>query len=281
MRHKNVYRTILVPEDATFSDLLVYQMVVFGLNSVKEPIFESNKVINQNELVKNWFQQIGDEVNYKYENQQPIFKFLLEKRIVIPLNSKYPICLNGNGNLLIGNTGVINLNYINEQLKKLVNQPVNEAADTKKVDKNIADIKPDFAQLLKVADNLKKLKPWNDIDEERVIALEGNTYFAKVLGSKGERFGIELYDEPNQTASAKFIVSFVNRDDLSKEDYQLIKENGFSFRGKNNWIQFRANNQGQALTLPKASDVNEIAKLLEKLANVLSNKEQLIELSAI
>lgn len=286
MRHKNAYRTILVPDTVSFSHILMYQMILFNLTTVKGPIFES-VILNgekghwgyvqntsntidelEGEELKTWFQQQGDEMHYKYANNSPIVKIILENRIVLPLNENIPTCLNGKGNLFTGKECFIDFQSINDKLKQVYAQSITLTP---------AQEEADFAGLLKISDRLKKMKPWIEITEEQVISLEiteESTYYVRILGSKQEQFGISISTEPTfEKVDNQMVIQFVNRNDLTKEDYKIIKENGFSFRGKNNWIQFRSYTHGNAPTIPNQQEVKILKSILKILAKVLTQKE--------
>ena len=92
------------------------------------------------------------------------------------------------------------------------------------------------------------------------------------MGAGALEYGLLLYDEQLGYTSlmevlkqeplsedyainlSALVINFVDREDLDEEDYSLIKENGFSFRGDNNWIQFRSYFPGVFPTIPDANE---------------------------
>lgn len=114
--------------------------------------------------------------------------------------------------------------------------------------------------LYEVADRVKKLEPWKDFCDIDVIAIRTEkmkepAYFS-IMGNAGDCYGICVYEGNvalnqlmmvvcqeqvnvsrellayKQTALACY---WGNREELTKEQYNRIKELGYKYRGKNQW----------------------------------------------
>lgn len=100
---------------------------------------------------------------------------------------------------------------------------------------------------------IKKIKPWNFIDSNDVIALklpdDDFLVYCSILGQRGEEFGLAVYlgeiglrnleetltyqtDEEFMYKQRALHISFSARGELSDSDYELLIENGFRYRGK-------------------------------------------------
>lgn len=303
LKHRNVYRTILVPGNVSFFKLSFYIYAAFEVEEMDDPIFEvkikngekgNREVIRidafdeteypiEQQYLKDWFVKSGDEIHYTFAEDLPKLKITLEKRVLIPLQSDNPICLEGNGDLLKGNSISIDKDFINEELKFFHQMSDEDLRDSQSNNQ-------DYQGLIQLADELKKEKPWEYFENAHILAFDitdDDIYFVCVMGSGGQEYGIMVFDQYHYDSLYKILsgeplpkdfhydlemmtVNYVNRDELTKEDYQLIKDNGFSFRGKNNWIQFRVYNQGLVPTIPDGLEVGTLKKILKMTLDVLS-----------
>ncbi len=121
----------------------------------------------------------------------------------------------------------------------------------------------EWRKLFAVAAEFKKTACWDWMYEDDIFAVEdpetGGFAYCCIMGNAGEHYAIAgylgseglegissmLYDEDEESSSDLMFVqkclmcSFVDRDELAKEDYQLIKDLKLRFRGRNAWPQFR------------------------------------------
>lgn len=154
------------------------------------------------------------------------------------------------------------------------------------------DVREIWSETLSAVKELGKSKPWEFIGSDQVFAIKdphlAEPIFVSVLGAGGEEFGVvtyygwegysyllKLFDgtlkkEESLYALTGLAVYLENREDLSKEDYQLIKDHGFSFRGKKQWPCFRNFEPGFAPWIP---DPDEAALLTNILSAVHSTVE--------
>lgn len=143
---------------------------------------------------------------------------------------------------------------INETLSSLA-KPFKESPDHQEG--------PDVRELFKKAKTFNALKPWEKFDDDDIFVvvdpLTGEKMFCCIMGALQEEFGMAVYigDEGHQILmkilrdeiddefeivenQRSILLSFENREELHHKDYQLIKANGMSFRGKKQWPQFRS-----------------------------------------
>lgn len=125
---------------------------------------------------------------------------------------------------------------------------------------------PEAEQLYDLAIQVKKLAPWQWMEETDVFGLEnpdtGELGFISVMGNIGEYEAVALY--PGAKGLYDFIdfqadqfavphrllelphlqAAFSDREYLEKEDRDLIKQLGRKFRGPNAWPMFRSYRPG-------------------------------------
>jgi hypothetical protein len=128
--------------------------------------------------------------------------------------------------------------------------------------------KSDWATLYQAAITFKETAPWAWMDNEELFAVEnpddGEVGYCSILGSGGEEFGLGMfvgedgYDrytkliagetEPEDLEESMMVrgisMLLVDRDDLEKEDREVIRSLGLRFRGRNAWPFFRSQRPG-------------------------------------
>ena len=115
--------------------------------------------------------------------------------------------------------------------------------------------------LYEAAAKIKELKPWEKFWDMDLFALaEGaDIAFAVILGRGGECYGISIYEgfeglndfwrlcnqgrlNISETyaglTQTNLTCYWGDRNELSQEQYQIIKSLGYKFRGKNQWPYF-------------------------------------------
>lgn len=172
-----------------------------------------------------------------------------------------------------------------------------EAIDEELVDPELVEMfskGPDYATLLQLTDELKKMKPWHYFDDIEIIAIHleefDETFFISVMGAAGQEYGVVIHDEEGYESLATLLydtptedfhftiealaIYFVDRNELEKEDYQLIKDCEFSFRGKKNWIQFRSYAAGIHPTRPDYIEVEVMKQIVTSLQQIIKLRKQ-------
>ncbi len=126
--------------------------------------------------------------------------------------------------------------------------------------------KADWQALYQAAIEFKEIEAWTWMYDSDVFGVQdpasGEIGYCCIMGNLGEMFALALYlgseglesymriaSEPPPDPSEAFeelmlqkclMASFANRDELSKEDRQVIKSLGLKFRGRNAWPLFRS-----------------------------------------
>jgi len=148
--------------------------------------------------------------------------------------------------------------------------------------------------LYEAATRINELKPWDTLWDMDIIGIQTgdnpeNTAFYSVLGKGGDCYGItvyEGYDEFNgfmmltMREELNLSVEYAmfnqqnltcywgDREELSAKQRQIIKELGYKYRGKNNWLYFLSYepgyfpynlNQDQVLTMTRHLEKFKIA----------------------
>lgn len=120
----------------------------------------------------------------------------------------------------------------------------------------------DWSELLDLAEEFKKLQPWKWMDDDQIIVVKDpeteELIYCSVMGGAGMEFGLVAFigeegytylnrlmtgninDEKEYFKQNSLTLNLVDRGELEDEDYQLLKEHGRSYRGKNQWPMFRS-----------------------------------------
>jgi hypothetical protein len=124
----------------------------------------------------------------------------------------------------------------------------------------------DWKALYQAAIDFKEIEAWTWMYDSDVFGVQdpvsGEIGYCCIMGALGEMFALALYlgseglesymriaSEPPPDPSEAFgelmlqkclMVSFANREELTKEDHQVIKRLGLKFRGRNAWPLFRS-----------------------------------------
>ncbi len=134
---------------------------------------------------------------------------------------------------------------------------------TKQIAPTIAEAK----QLYELAGKLKELAPWEWMDESEIFGVENpdtnEIGFVSVMGMMGEHLAVGVYlgaeglygfwdfqEGKHETEPLALFdipqlqASFEDREQLEKEDREVIKNLSLKFRGKQNYPMFRSNKSG-------------------------------------
>jgi len=126
----------------------------------------------------------------------------------------------------------------------------------------------DLSALYQAAIIFQEVAPWECMNNEDLFAVvnpdDGEVGYCAILGSGGEEFGLGMFvgeDGYNRYASLiagevdpedmeesimmrSISLLFVDREDLEKEDREVIRSLGLRFRGRNTWPLFRSQQPG-------------------------------------
>lgn len=281
-KNDKIYRKLQVDEGQTLIGLDYTLSVAFDLFEQEEygyvlPIDGEWRSVQLAEVgaepIAQWLANVDDEILYQADQK---YEMRLRVERVTDEKVEFDCCLEGDGNILTNRKKRINLDEMNELLMLKPDFSSEALALDELFD-------PDFEMLLQQASELNKLKPWKYFDNEQIFALKLEAveamFFVSIIGAGNEEFGVLLFDEELGYASLAEILSqralseefhinfsalslnFVDRKELEDEDYLLIKDYGFSFRGKKNWPQFRSYFAGSVPDLPTYAEV-EVMKML-------------------
>lgn len=146
----------------------------------------------------------------------------------------------------------------------------------------------EWRELYNVAIKLHKMRPWIKLSilDLIMIFLKGKEEpcLCSVMGQLGEMYGVSVYigdeaitdffqlinnnDIPHNQMiryQNNTICYFGSREELVKEEREIIKKLGIKFRGKNNWIYFRVNEKGYSPYMPDKDQVLMITEILKNL----------------
>lgn len=149
----------------------------------------------------------------------------------------------------------------------------------------------EWKRLYEVATRIRKLELWEllwdmDIIGIRVGEEPENTVFYSILGKGGDCYGIAVYDgydafnsflmlamQEQMNLSVEYAMFnqnnitcyWGNREELSAKQREIIKELGYKYRGKNNWLYFLSYEPGY---YPYNLNHDEAVRMTEHLENL-------------
>lgn len=154
--------------------------------------------------------------------------------------------------------------------------------------------KEEWKKLYSLAESYKSLKPWMQFYGTDLFCIkfsaEESGYFT-IMGKLGESIGLSLYqgmegyndfmglmNAESLSVPTDYIMIEQNcismycgdREDLTKQQHEVIKELGLKFRGKGNWIYFETYEKGYFPYLPDRNEVVTFTQYLERLVEALN-----------
>lgn len=149
-----------------------------------------------------------------------------------------------------------------------------------------------WLHLYEVAQQISVMKPWEDFAESDNFAYiwkdKSKTVFFSFIGESAQKFGIACYigeedymrarvrltarnskQEPLFLLQNALICLWDDRQNVSKENYAIIKELGFNPRGKGAWLHFERYEIGYVPVPLDEKDVDLFAEALENLHMML------------
>lgn len=148
-----------------------------------------------------------------------------------------------------------------------------------------------WKQLYEVATRIKEMKPWDYLWDLDLIGIQTgddprNTVFYSVLGRGGTCLGISIYEgyeglntfmmltmQESMNLSVEYAMFnqknltcyWGNREELSANQRKIIKELGYKYRGKNNWLYFLSFEPGY---YPYNLNQDEVLRFTQHLENL-------------
>lgn len=160
----------------------------------------------------------------------------------------------------------------------------------------------EWKELYEVTERIKELEPWNDLWDVDIIGVPGirerEDTFISVLGHAGKCFGLCIYEgvealnqlfltksQKQLNASHELLMYKQNalvcywgdREELSKEQYRRVKELGFKYHGKNQWLYFLSFKEGFYPCDLNAEEVSRMIGYMKILETALSECRQEIK----
>lgn len=156
----------------------------------------------------------------------------------------------------------------------------------------ISKLKEKWLHLYEVAMEIGSFSPWEDFKERDRFSYiwkdKSKSVFFSFIGESAQRYGIACYigeenymrarerlksknekNEPAFMLQNAYICLWDNREDLSKSDYELIKELDLKFRGKGAWLHFDRYEIGYVPTPLEEKDVDFLTTAFENLHMML------------
>ena len=144
--------------------------------------------------------------------------------------------------------------------------------------------------LYETATRIKELKPWEKFWDMDLIGIsngdEDDTVFYSILGRGGECYGIAVYEgfeglnsflmltmQEKLNLSTEYAMFnqknltcyWGNREELTDKQRKIIKELGYKYRGKNQWLYFMSFEPGY---FPYNMDKEEVLRMSEYMQNL-------------
>lgn len=144
--------------------------------------------------------------------------------------------------------------------------------------------------LYEVTMRIKELKPWEKFWDMDLIGVikddDEDSVFYSILGRGGDCYGIAVYEgfeglnsflmltmQQSMNLSTEYAMFnqknltcyWGNRDELSDKQRKIIKELGYTYRGKNQWLYFLSFEPGY---YPYNMDTDEVFRMTEHMRNL-------------
>ena len=156
--------------------------------------------------------------------------------------------------------------------------------------------------LYETATRIKEMKPWEKFWDLDLIGIrtgaEEDTVFFSILGRGGDCYGIAVYEgyeglnsflmltmQESMNLSTEYVMFhqknltcyWGNREELTEKQRKIIKDLGYSYRGKNQWLYFLSFEPGYYPYNLDETEVMRMAEYFQHLEQALHyyNKEKL------
>jgi len=149
-----------------------------------------------------------------------------------------------------------------------------------------------FRRIYLLADEIRQMEPWIWMHETYLFGVKmagsSRTYFVSVMGTEGQFVPLSAYkgygglaqflhfQEHADTLRPEtlltilhLMLSYTDRENLSREHLDSITRSGMKFRGKGKWPLLEEYVLGYTPVLPEGNVLWELPYLLDEVANVL------------
>ena len=185
-----------------------------------------------------------------------------------------------------------------ETAHDLVNMVTGKLADLPAGDEGALQKEADlYRKIYLVADEIRQMEPWQWMYESDLfgVKIPGNNrvYFVSVMGAEGQFFALSAYKgyqglaqfldfhEHAETMPPETILtiphlmlSFADREMLSREHLDTIKLSGVNFRGKGKWPHLEEFVPGFTPVFPEGEALSDLPLLLDQVALVLHRAKE-------
>ncbi|MFC4557593.1 plasmid pRiA4b ORF-3 family protein [Virgibacillus kekensis] len=261
---------------------------------------ESEMLIEDDIKLSDWFKKVNDTTIYIYDfGDDWSHEIVLTGKPAPVKGQPLPYCTAAKNNApeedSRGEVMMGEVNLKNDNPKRLI-QDINDALlDTESYLENLEGMNfvddpgvvyDPWEEVLLAAKEFHKLKPWEFMEDDQIFAIADPVldeyYFCSVLGKAGEVFGLAIY--PNREGYAilkeiqrgrvpdfdfllkqrSILLSFEDRTDLAKEDYEFIKSYDVTFRGKKAWPVFTSYKPGYVPWIPDEYEADVLLEVVEE-----------------
>lgn len=265
-----VIRMIQVKDYINFDTLHKIIVHTFGLSDQGTYTFYPNKSAgevvetkdNQTETRQNkaeittWLVQKDDMIDYTYETidlkMNWHIRITLQNIVDVDPLITYPHCFYAQNN------APSTVQYARSELdSEIMIREINERLFMLATEQDYERL---WHEVLMETKKLYDIEPWRKITDDQVYVIYDDIhdehYFCSILGKAREVFGLSVYigfegmlslldsfegektPEEIMKHQHSLLISFENREDLEKEQYDIIKRHQVTFRGKKAWPSF-------------------------------------------
>lgn len=255
------------------------------------------------EKLSDWLIKEKDKLVYIYDfGDDWRHDIILEKVLQPEAGKSYPFCVKAMRAPAKEYRGVFG--YESEEVDgKELRLEINEALQhiAKEVNYTGSNIEQDsdgrWKRLIELGKEYNELAPWRWLDDDQIIAIQipqtGEFAYCSVMGAKGEEFGLAAFfgDEGLEylhelvvtglgsiCENRSLALMMCDRDELTEEDYALLKKEGFTFRGKNQWPMFRSLVPGYYPWDLTIDEVEWFSTILERIIDVCLRAKEGLEI---
>lgn len=249
------------------------------------------------EVLSDWFKASKDKVTYLYDfGDDWNHEIVLNKKKKSEQGVTYPRCVDAKnlapeedtrGEVIMGDVDLVMPD--STHLAEDVNAEIRfQLKDLLKTYMDTANENDNWSKVLLKAKEFLKHKPWETMNDEHIFAVKDpvteERLYCSVIGAGGETFGLAVYIgeagynalidtlEEKETIfdlvikQRSLLLTFEDREDLEKEDYNLVKSYDTPFRGRKSWPAFRSYKPG---LYPWVMDDEEARLMLLSLEQVI------------
>ena len=286
---------------------LIDRRISIGINDEQLSGFFDYQYDERREKLSDWLLKEKDKLVYVYDfGDDWRHDITLEKILEPEAGMSYPYCVKAMRAAALEDSGGFwedkkeveskdLVENINVELRKISKEV---SAESKKFQDNPAQWK----SLFQFVKQFNELAPWRWMDDDQIFAIQhpktGEYAYCSVMGALGEEFGLSVFigqkglkylrrilttpfiDKDSIYENQSIVLSFCNREELSEKDYELIKKEGLTFRGKNKWPMFRSMEPGLYPWYLTDKEMEWFSVILERVLEVCRRVKEGLEIES-